>query len=95
MKTFDLRNPVFVGSRGTQAVIYWPGVAWGFIVFVGALMAGATLGWYLLCLATGADLVRGMPAVAAVSFLSGGVALVTVVQGTLQRPLAELPRLDR
>ncbi|MDX1952426.1 MAG: hypothetical protein SFY81_09585 [Verrucomicrobiota bacterium] len=94
MKLVHQHNLIFVGTRNGQQVVHWPGVALGYLLFLAALIVAGALGWYLLSLAIGADFIRGLAAVIAVSFGSAGAAMAAVVTGTLRRSSSELPALD-
>ncbi len=66
----------------------------GYGIYAIAVAAAGLLGWYLLALATGADFGRGLPIVLALAIPAAGAVVASVVQGSLRRPVHELPNLD-
>jgi hypothetical protein len=94
MKLIHQRNLVFVGNRNSRATVQWAGVAIGFAAFVIALTAASMFGWYVLSLITGANFGGGLAACFSLSIGGAAAAVIIVVNGTLRRPLSELPSLD-
>ena len=94
MKLIHQHNLIFVGTKNSQPVVHWTGVALGYLVFLAALVVAGTLGWYLLSLATGANFTQGLAGVIALSFGSAAAVLAVVVNGALRRSSSELPALD-